>query len=142
MGVSSSKTAKMQVVMMRGSRTVYEPEISFWRVASRSALELSKSKDFEFDHERILAWKASIDAVAHCNSVNCTRQGGVLTRKRYIVTRAEYDRAHGSIRAFMLFLKSNYDKVHRMHPKTLEWFFTIEPAVLGAASPAAAAAAP
>lgn len=134
MGATGSKSAKMQVVMMRGSRTVYEPEISFWRGASRSALELSKSPDFAFDHERILAWKAAIDSVAHCNGVNCSRQGGILTRKKYVVTRAEYNSAHVSVRAFMAFLKSNYDKVHRLHPRTLEWFFTEEPAYLGVAS--------
>ena len=93
-----STNARMQMVLGRGTRTLYEPEISFWRAASKSAAELGRTPDFAEDAARISAWKADIDVVAQCGGSTCDRQGGFFTRRRYMVVRGEYERAFVSLR--------------------------------------------
>lgn len=127
MGAGSSKDTQLSVVMQRGSKVVYENEINFWKAAQKSVTEIIGDETFESDRAKLQEFKANISVVSTCKSTACVSQGGIMTRRRLVVSRAAYENAMGSLRAYMSWVKANYALVNKLHKNTLAWMTMPEP---------------
>lgn len=132
MGASSSKENQLTVVMQRGSKVVYENEINFWKAAQKSVTELLGDEIFESDRAKLQEYRSTIGIVSACKSTSCVSQGGVISRRRFIVSRGDYDIALSALRAYMSWVKVNYVRVNKLHKTTLNWMTMPEPSTFPA----------
>lgn len=121
MGVSSSRDSQFSAMMQRGSKTLHAPEIKFWKTASKSIGELINDDAFANDAPNLRAMREKIDVVARCKASVCMKDGGIITRTRYTVTKSDYAVSLSALKSYMSFIKANYAKIHKLHRATLNW---------------------